>query len=94
MPASHLASVTGEPSSDLRHSAYETSEPNERKGGTMRRFIKKQCLLLWYINERVIDKVIEILIGPNGSVRSELELIIHTFLLLFDFLSCFLMKVI
>lgn len=32
MPVSHLASVTGEPSSDLRHSAYETSEPNERKG--------------------------------------------------------------
>ena len=32
MPASHLASVTGEPSSDLRHSAFEISEPNERKG--------------------------------------------------------------
>ena len=32
MPVSHLASVTGEPSSDLRHSAYETSEPNEKKG--------------------------------------------------------------
>lgn len=77
MPASHLASVTGEPSSDLRHSAYETSEPNERKGGAMRRLIKKQCVLLWYINERVIDKVIEISIGPNGSVRSELELTIQ-----------------
>lgn len=36
MPVSHLASVTGEPSSDLRHSAYETSEPNEKKGDKRR----------------------------------------------------------
>lgn len=50
MPVSHFSSFTGEPSSDRRHSAYDTSEPKGRKGA-IRRFIYKETRRLSYIHD-------------------------------------------